>query len=215
MIILNYRKMKRPITNFKHTRLVTVTRTKRLSVWPNIRRDLWKVFLKWLFAHSVLFFLIPLWRSTQLGPIPHPEVITTARSNARGHLRSNTSLQSFHQTVTFNVIALMLLQVRALDALFQAMASYRSKQFLEFERINDFSSVHIWLLVPLVTQRPFIFSEQTYLKWTLQNLFQTAQLRVLLERVHPFSRHKTIGWNQNFEIRCDNPEDLFSGLVTQ
>jgi hypothetical protein len=34
---------------------------------------------------------------------------------------------------------------------------------------------------------------------------------VLLERFQLFSRLNTIGWNQNFEIRCDTPENLFSG----
>jgi hypothetical protein len=35
---------------------------------------------------------------------------------------------------------------------------------------------------------------------------------VLQERFHLFSRLHTIGWNQNFEIRCDIPENLFSGM---
>jgi hypothetical protein len=35
---------------------------------------------------------------------------------------------------------------------------------------------------------------------------------VLLERFQLFSRLNTIGWNQNVEIRCDTPENLFSGV---
>jgi hypothetical protein len=35
---------------------------------------------------------------------------------------------------------------------------------------------------------------------------------VLLERFQLFLRLNTIGWNQNFEIRCGTPENLFSGV---
>jgi hypothetical protein len=36
---------------------------------------------------------------------------------------------------------------------------------------------------------------------------------VLLERFKLFdSRLNSIGWNQNIEIRCDTPENLFSGV---
>jgi len=35
---------------------------------------------------------------------------------------------------------------------------------------------------------------------------------VLLERFQLFSRLNTIGWNQNVEIHCDIPKNLFSGV---
>jgi hypothetical protein len=38
---------------------------------------------------------------------------------------------------------------------------------------------------------------------------------VLLERFQLFARLNTIGWNQNVEIRCDTPENLFSGVYAR